>query len=127
MAAGEQKLYPKAFLSQGSGDFISIQNFSTTLGNGAKQIHTLREKGSGYTLGVQESTLSGDCVLSEDGPERDFWRQCEEGEAIQLRSKIPGGDVHTYNGVYSSINMDAPLDDAVKVSFTFVGHKERTQ
>lgn len=127
MAAGEQKLYPKAFIAQGGGDFISVQNFSTGLTNNAKQVHTLREKGSGVTLGTQESTVSFDCVISEDGPERDFWRQCQEGERIQIRTKVPGGSVHTYNGVYNTINMDAPLDDATKVNASFIGHMERPQ
>lgn len=125
MATGEQKKYPQSYIAQGSGDFISVQNWNSTTTNNAKQVHTLREKGSGYTLGTQESTTSFDCVLSEDGPERNFWRQCIEGEPIQLRHKIPGGTVHTYNGVYQSIATDGPLDDATKVSVTFIGHQER--
>lgn len=125
MADVEQRKYPQAYIAQGNGDFISCRSFNVKTTNNAKQIHTLREKGSGFTLGVEESTITGECVISEAGPEREFHRQMKEGEPIQMRVKIPGGGVFTYNGVYSGIDIDGPLDDATKFSFTFIGHMER--
>ena len=124
MADGEQKRYPQAFLAQGNGDFVSCTNFSIKTTNNAKQIHTLREKGSGFTLGKTESTVSADLVVSEDGPERNFYRQLQTGTPIQLRAKIPGGEVKTLNGVYSGVDLECPLDDAVKLSLSFVGNME---
>jgi len=127
MASGEQKRYPQSYISQANGDFVSVQNFSSKTTTNAKQVHTLREKGSGFTLGTEESNITFDLVISEDGPERAFHRQMKEGEPIQIRTKIPGGDVFTYNGVYSGIDHDGPLDDATKFSITFIGHMERPQ
>src|SRR4051812_22190387 len=124
MAAAEQKRYPQAFLAQGNGDFMSCTNFSIKTTTNAKQIHTLREKGSGFTLGRTETTISADMVVSEDGPERNFYRDLLQGKPIQIRAKIPGGDVVTVNGVYSSVDLDAPLDDAVKISLSLVGKQE---
>ena len=125
MANVEQKKYPQAYLAQGNGDFVSATDFSIKTTNNAKQIHTLREKGSGFTLGTEESNVSFNLVVSERGPEREFHRQLKEGEAVQIRAKIPGGSVLTLNGVYNSIDISASLDDAVKYAIGFVGHMER--
>ena len=89
MADGEQKRYPQAFLAQGNGDFVSCTNFSIKTTNNAKQIHTLREKGSGFTLGKTESTVSADLVVSEDGPERNFYRQLQTFVEACRASTLP--------------------------------------
>ena len=125
MATVEQRKYPQSYIAQGNGDFVQCRSFNVKTTNNAKQIHTLREKGSGYTLGVEETTATAELVISEAGPERDFHRQLKEGEPVQLRVKIPGGLVLTMNGVYSGVDVDGPLDDATKFNLNFIGHMER--
>lgn len=126
MADGEQLIYPKAFIAQGNGDLVQVTNFSITLTNNAKQVHTLRKKGAGITLGTQESTVSFDFVIDEDGPERNYWRDVMAGTIRQLRAKGPNVS-WTLNGAYQSCDLDAPLDDATKGSATFIGHMEEVR
>ena len=89
MADNEQLIYPKAFIAQGNGDLVQVVNFSITLTNNAKQVHTLRKKGAGITLGTQESTVSFEFVIDEDGPERNYWADVMAGTIRQLRAKGP--------------------------------------
>lgn len=122
--ANEQLIYPQAFLAQGNGDLVQVSNFTVTLTSNAKQVHTLRRKGAGVTLGTEETTVTFDFAIDEDGPERNYWRDVKRGTIRQLRAKIPGGAVLTINGVYSACDLDAPLDDATKGSCTFIGRME---
>ena len=123
--AQEQLIYPQAFIAQGNGDLLQVTNFSITLTNNGKQVHTLRRKGAGVTMGTQESTVTFDFAIDEGGPERNYWRDVMRGIIRQLRGKVPGGKtVLTINGMYTGCDLDAPLDDATKGSATFIGHME---
>lgn len=126
MANGtEQELFAKAFLAQGNGDLVRVTNFKVTTTNNGKQVHTLREDGAGVTLGVRESTVTFDFVVGENGFERTYIKDVQDGKIVQLRAKFPGGKVLTLNGIYTSVDLDAPLDDAVKGSITFIGKLEK--
>jgi hypothetical protein len=126
--AGEQLIYPQAYIAQGNGDLIQVTNFTITLTNNAKQVHTLRRKGAGIALGVQESGCTFDFAIDENGPEKNYWRDVIRGIIRQLRAKVPGGKtVLTLNGAYSSCDLDGPLDDATKGSCSFVGHMEEPE
>jgi len=128
MAAGEQLKFPQAYLAMGNGDLIQVTNFTITLGSGAKQAHTLRRRGAGIIPGNQESQATFDSIISEDGIERNYWRDVIEGTIRQLRAKIPGGKTTlTLNGAFSQCDLDGPLDDATKVSCTFIGHMEKPE
>lgn len=124
MAVAEQLIYPQAFLAQGNGDLLQVTNFTLNLTNNAKQVHTLRRKGSGVTLGTEESTVGFDFAIDEDGAERDYWKDVQRGTIRQLRAKIPGGKTLTVNGAYQGVDLDAPLDDATKGSASFIGKLE---
>jgi hypothetical protein len=124
MPSQEQLVYPQAFLAQGNGDLLQVTNFAATLTNNGKQVHTLRRKGAGVTLGTQESSVTFDAAIDEDGPERNYWRDVMRGLIRQLRVKAPGGKVLTLNGIYTQCDLDGPLDDATKVSCTFIGHMD---
>jgi hypothetical protein len=126
MADGEQLIYPKVFLAQGNGDLVQVTNFTITLTNNAKQVHTLRRKGAGITLGTEECSISFDFAIDEDGPERNYWRDVKTGTVRQLRAKGPNV-AWTVNGAYQGCDLDAPLDDATKGSATFIGHMEEVR
>jgi hypothetical protein len=124
----EQLIYPQAYLAMGNGDLVDVTNFKMTLTNGAKQVHTLRKKGAGIQFGVEESTVTFDSVISENGPERNYWRLAKKGLINQIRAKLPGGvSVLTVNGAFSTVDFDGPLDAATKVSCTFVGRMEEPE
>lgn len=125
MADNEQELFAKAFIAQGNGDLVRVTNFNVTTTNNGKQVHTLREDGAGVTLGVRESTVSFDFVVGENGFERNYVKDVQDGKILQLRCKFPGGKVLTLNGIYTNVSLDAPLDDAVKGSIQFVGKLEK--
>lgn len=125
MAESEQLIYPQSQLAMGSGDLVDVTNFNMTLTNNAKQKHTLRRTGAGISWGVIESNVSFDAILSEEGEERDFWGLVQSKVIKQLRAKIPGGRVLVVNGAYKDCNLDAPIDDATKISCTFIGKQKK--
>jgi len=123
MAGSEQLIYPQAFIAMGNGDLMQVTDFTITLTNNAKQVHTLRRKGAGITLGTEETTVSFNFKLDEDGPERNYWDDVKKGTIRQLRAKGPQVS-WTINGAYQSVDLNAPLDDATAGSATFIGRME---
>lgn len=115
------KVYPRGRLAIGSGDLIDVTNVKVTTTNNAKQVHTIIQKGAGITLGVEETTLSFDCVISEDGQERDYFALIKSGVISQARIKVPG-ETMTIEGTYKTRDFELPLDDSIKLSMEFVGH-----
>lgn len=119
----DQKIYPKGQIAMGNGDLIDVTNVKYDHKSGAKQVHTLRRSGAGITMGNDESSISFDSVVSEDGPEVDFLRLVKKGTVKQIRLKIPGETI-TVNGVADSRSLELPLDGAIKMSINFIGHTE---
>lgn len=123
-----QLKFPKAFLAMGNGDLIQVTNFTVTYGNSGKQKHSLRRPGAGVAFGNPECTVTFDSEIDENGPERNYWRSIELGTFHQLRAKLPGGrTVLTVEGAFTQCDTDGPLDDATKVSCTFVGKMDRPE
>lgn len=123
-----QKVYPKAFLAMGNGDLVQVTNFTVSYGNGGKQKHTLRRPANGVVKGNPECSVTFDSEIDEDGPERNYWKMCDAGEIKQIRAKLPGGrTVLTVEGMFTQVNTDGPLDDATKVSCTFIGKMDRPE
>ncbi len=69
---GDQ-IYPRGRIALGNGELIDVTNVKVTHTNNAKQVHTIRQKGAGITLGVEETTVSYDSVVGADGQERDYF------------------------------------------------------
>jgi hypothetical protein len=113
-------IYPRGQIAQGSGDLIDVTNIKLDQVNNGKQVHTIRRKAAGVTLGVEETTISFDSVVSEEGQERDYFTLVKKGIITQVRIKIPG-ETMTVNGIYTTRNFELPLDDAIKLSLTFIG------
>ena len=122
--ADDQLFFPQAFLAMGNGDLMQVTNFTIDFTNGSKQVHTLRRKGAGFTMGNPETTVTFDSSLDEDGLERDYFKMARKGELKELRAKLPGGTTKVVKGIYQAVKTDGPLDDAVKVSCTFIGRLE---
>lgn len=119
-----RQTYDQAYLAQGNGDFVQCTDFTIDTNVNAKEVHTLRRPGSGVVLGVRESSVSFNLTVDGEGPERSFHSQMIRGVEVQLRAKIPGGEVLTLNGKYGNISVSAPLDDAVTYGISFVGKLE---
>ncbi len=117
--------FGQAFIAQGNGDLVSVTDFTANLTSNAQQKHTLRRRGAGFTLGVQEATVSFNFLVGGTlGFERNFLRDCQKGIVRQLRVKMPDAAVLVYEGVYQTVDLNAPLDDAVNGSITFIGKLE---
>ncbi len=114
-------IYPRGRIAYGAGDLIDVTNVKVTQTNNAKQVHTIRQKGAGITLGVEETTVTFDSVISQDGQERDYFTLVKKGTITQLRMKLPVETI-TVNGTFQSRDFELPLDDSIKLSITFVGH-----
>jgi hypothetical protein len=119
----EQKLFPRGQVAMENGDLADCVNIKLDITNNAKQVHTIKVKGAGVTVGTEESTVSLDLVISEDGQERDWIKALKRGTIKQLRLKVPG-DTYTINGVVKQVGIEMPLDDAIKQSISFIGHME---
>jgi hypothetical protein len=118
--AEPQKIFPRGSIAMGTGDLIDVTNIKVDHVNNAKQVHTIKQKGAGVTLGVEETTVSFDAVVSEDGPERDYLELLRAGTFKQIRIKIPGETI-SVNGVVSALSKELPLDAEIKFSITFIG------
>ena len=104
----------------GSGDLIDVTDVKIDITNNAKQVHTIRKKGAGVTLGTEETTISFNVVVGEQGEEADWLKLVKKGTFKQVRLKIPGRTI-TVNGTYQGAGYELPLDDAIKVALTFIG------
>jgi predicted secreted protein len=123
MSAEPQKKFPRGWIAMGNGDLIQVTNVKIDHTNNAKQVHTIRRKGAGITLGVEETTVSFDAVVDEDGSERDYLKMLKQGQIKQLRVKVPG-ETLTISGTVSALSKELPLDSEIKYSITFIGRTE---
>lgn len=121
--ANEQALYPRGRVAFGVGDLVDVTNIKIDTTNNAKQVHTIRRRGAGFTLGTEETTVTFDLVVSEHGEERDWIDAMKRGLVKQIRLKLPGRTM-TINGAVKSVSTEMPLDDAIKQNVTFIGHLE---
>lgn len=119
----EQKVFPKGQIAMGNGDLIDVTNVRFAIVNNGKQIHTLRRSGAGMFKGNEETTVSFDAVVSEDGPERDYLKMVKTGAIKALRLKIPGETV-TVNGMVTSRTTEFSTDNEIKFSLEFKGKAE---
>ena len=120
------EVFPRARIAMGVGDLHQVQNFKISHKTNTKQVHTIRRSPAGTTRGVKETTVTFDAVVPSSGSERDYWDAVEENTKVQLRAKFPGKTL-TFNGKFSDIDAEGPLDDAIKYSLTFVGELTRSQ
>lgn len=121
--ADDQKFYPKGQIAMGSGDLIDVTNVRHEITNNGKQIHTLRQSGAGMFRGNEETTVSFDATVSEDGPERDYLKMVKKGQIKQLRIKIPG-ETLTVNGMATKRSLEFSTDNEIKFSIEFKGATE---
>jgi hypothetical protein len=119
--ATEQLIYPRGRIALGNGDLLDVTNVKVDVTNNAKQVHTIRRKGAGTTMGTEETTVTYDIAISEDGQEREYLEFVKKGTIKQLRIKVPGLTM-TVDGQYKDLSFELPLDDAIKQSMTFIGH-----
>lgn len=123
MSAEPQKKFPRGWIAMGNGDLLQVTNVKIDHTNNAKQVHTIRRKGAGVTLGVEETTVSFDAVVDEEGSERDYLKMLKQGQIKQLRVKVPG-ETLTITGTVSALSKELPLDSEIKYSITFIGRTE---
>ena len=116
----DQLIYPRGQIALGTGDLLDVTNIKIDITNNGKLVHTIRKPGAGVTLGVSEVTVSFDAVISEEGQERDYFAMVKKGTIVQLRVKIPK-ETLTVNGIFTTRSFELPLDDAIKVSLSFLG------
>ncbi|MFZ5896812.1 MAG: hypothetical protein ACOY0T_37495 [Myxococcota bacterium] len=117
-------LYPQSYLAQGNGDLVQVTDFKVAMTNKGKQVHTQRNPGAGVVKGKPECTVTFNFVIDEGGAERNYWRDVQKGIIRQLRAKTPGGRTLVINGMYTTCDLNAPLEDATGGSCTFVGRMD---
>ena len=117
----EQPIFPRGQIAMDSGDLVAVTNVKITTTDNSKQVHTIRVRGAGVTQGNEETTITFDAVIDEYGEEADWLAFVKQQQIKQLRLKIPGRTI-TANGKFQTADYELPLDDAIKVSITFIGH-----
>lgn len=121
MAQDEMKQFPKGAIAMDNGDLVQVLTWSLDFKNGLKLKHTLRSKAPvGTVTGLEEATLTFESEIPAEGAERDYFELCRSGKIKQVRLKVPG-QTYTCEGGFSSVKIDSPIDDAVKVSCEFMG------
>ena len=120
MATNELKNYPRGQIAIGNGDLqqATLARFNYT--NNGKLKHTLRKSPSGFVLGTTECTGSFDLEIDEDGPERQAFDRITDGVVTNFRFKMPLV-TKTIEGIMTSVDVEEPLDDAVRFSVSFIG------
>ncbi len=118
-----QAFYPKGQIAMQNGDLFDVTNFRVQTGNSGKQQHTLRRTGAGVSAGNEETTISFDALVSEEGAERDYLRDLQKKRIRSIRYKVPG-ETGTCEGLVTDRTLEVPADDAVKYSVEFKGHLE---
>ncbi len=122
MADNELKKYPLGQISIGSGSLRQCTNFEFDYSRTAKLKHTLREpNGAGITKGSASVTFSGETVIDEDGPERNYFDMVDTGSAQQCRVKLPGAITKTINGVITRIRTRLDVEEGVMITFEGTG------
>lgn len=115
-----QLIYPKGYIAVGASDLIDVTNIKISTKNNGKQVHTLKQEGAGVVKGNTETTITYDAVISELGPEADYFKMVAKGTIKQLRIKVPAA-TYTVTGMYTSTDIDIPEGDAIKQSLEFIG------
>lgn len=114
------EIYDRGAIAMGNGELLTVTNVKVTTTDNSKQIHTLRRKGAGVTQGTEETTVTFDAVVGDQGEEADWLNLVKKKILKTLRIKIPGRTM-TVKGKYKDVDYELPLDDAVKVSLGFIG------
>ena len=83
--ATDQLTYPRGRIALDTGDLLDVTNVKLDATNNSKQVHTLRRKGAGVTLGTEETTITFGVAVSEEGLERDYLTMVKRGTIKQLR------------------------------------------
>ena len=113
--------YPRGRLAMGNGDLVDVTDVDFKFANGAKLVHTLRQKAAGVVMGNEEFTCSFNSAISVDGPERDYFDAARRGLQKQLRLKLPGGLTLSAKGKFTEVGGKLPLDSEVTISVSFIG------
>ncbi|WP_437759484.1 hypothetical protein [Sorangium sp. So ce1389] len=123
--ADKQKVYPRGSIAMGNGVLMTVTNVSVDLNNNAKQVHTLRSEADGIFFGPQETTISFNFVVNEEGLERDFIGMLQKKQVKQLRIKVPGKTITT-NGAVRSVRIEFAVDNEIGGTVEFIGKTEET-
>jgi hypothetical protein len=115
------KEFPKGGIAMGSGDLMQVLNFKLHIKTSAKLKFTLRSKKAvGFVLGKEDVGASFEFEIPAEGQEADYVDLVRTGKVKTIRFKVPG-KTYTVTGTFVSVELDAPLDDAVKGSVELIG------
>jgi hypothetical protein len=121
MADNDLSSFPRGQVALGAGDLQQCTDTEFTAVNGAKVVATLRRNPAGIVIGNKAVECTFNSRMSEDGPERDFFKMLEEGKVQQARFKFPGGVTKTLNCVLAEYKVQLTLEDGVLYSGKLVG------
>lgn len=120
MADNEQKYFPKARISVGSGDLQNATDINVKGSRGRKLVSTIRKKVAGYTDGEASDEVSFKSAIDEDGFERDYLGKWKQGEFVQLRVKVPGETI-VINGVFDEPSITSNVGGHIEFEIKCMG------
>ena len=124
--ADKLKIYPTGSIAMGNGNLLQVTNVRHMVKTaGSKIIHTIQQAARGVFRGPEESELSFDAVVDEDGYERDYLKMVKNGTIRQLRLKVPGETI-AFEGMAHERSQEFAVDNAIKYAIAMIGKSEPT-
>lgn len=117
----ELKQYPRGQIAIAGGDLRQCTNFEWDYSNGGKLVFTLRENPSGIVYGNKQVNFTGETVVSEEGPERDWFDLVDTGKPVRCRVKLPGKTTKSIIGAIVGTKGKLTLEDGVQIGFNGIG------
>ena len=112
--------YPTGQVQIGASDLATAASAKVSFKNNGKLVHTLRESPSGFVKGTRECDGSIETVIPATGPEYNYASKINAGAAVQFRFKVPG-QPFVIEGRFTSLDLEIPLGDTIKLNLTFTG------
>ena len=120
MAGTSTEQFGRGYLAAGNGELVHVQNFKISVVNNGKIVHTISRSPAGTTRGNIECTVTYQSAWGTEGQDLDSLKKILTAEATQLRGKFDGVTV-VCEGIFTSNDIDAPLDAENTESLTFIG------
>lgn len=116
----ELKKHPKGQITCQGSQMMQATMGRFSIDNGATMKHTMARKQNGVVLGVPDCNGSVEIDVAADGLEQPWYTLVQSGTEVAFQYEIPTLNVEI-TGVLKSIDTELPMDQAVKLTVSWVG------
>lgn len=116
----ELKAHPRGQVHLNGTQLMQATMGRFTAKNNAQLKHTLARSPNAIVTGNIEADGSIEIDVPEEGTEFDYIRLVTTGKKVSFQFEIPDQNV-TVEGMFTSIEGELPLNDAVKFTLAWIG------